>query len=154
VLLFEADILYDYEAIEKIMSNSEKDIVLAAPISGSGDEYYICVEVDSRLNYIGNDRSKETISIGELAGIVKMSPEFLSSMYETATCHFSKNNMNIGYEQTIHETSQKIPMKGVFVKGLPWMEIDNKDDLKRAREIVYPEILRRKSGKDEVLEIV
>lgn len=140
ILLIESDLLYEKIALEALVDSTEPSEILVAPISGSGDEVYICVNKNNELINLGKNIKKKDKVIGELVGISKLSLDFLLKLFERAKEDYVNNEKNYHYEEVIFELSKTHPIKCRLINELSWIEIDNINDLKRAIEIVYPKI--------------
>lgn len=142
VLLLESDLLFEKKALIRLINSSSPDVILVSPISGSGDEVYICINENNELTNLGKDIFNRDKSIGELVGISKLSINFIMKLFEKANEEFEKTNKHDDYEEMIYKLSQSYPIKCVLIDDLNWIEIDNIEDLKRAREVIYPKISR------------
>ena len=140
ILLLESDLLYEKVALKALINSTEPNEILVAPLSGSGDEVYICVNENNELINLGKNIDKKDIAIGELVGISKLSLDFMLKLFECAKEDYAKNEKNYHYEEVIFKLSKTYPIKCRLINDLSWIEIDNENDLKRAIEIIYPKI--------------
>src|SRR3990167_1324089 len=53
VLLLESDLLYDAKCIDIVLDSPCQNVMLIAPLSGSGDEVYVCADAQSRIYTLG-----------------------------------------------------------------------------------------------------
>ncbi len=141
-LLLEADLLY-HRRFAEIARDADRDVMLTADFSGSGDEVYVCADGGGHLTFLGKTATAEQrqTSRGEFAGITKMSPSFLTTYCDEAAKLLDMNQGNHHYEEVI--LAAALNGAGFGVKacpGLPWVEIDNAADLARARNAVWPRI--------------
>jgi choline kinase len=143
IILLESDLLYEPNAIKVLLDFARKDAILVSRLSGSRDEVYICVDDNQRIIELGkniNEQSRKK-AVGELVGISKFSREFLSELFEKAEEDYEKGKLNYHYEECVFATSKSgRPVYAVLCKDLTWIEIDNENDLKKAREQVYSRI--------------
>ena len=138
VILLESDLLYGEKAIKSIINSEKKDFILVASLSGSGDEVFIVADDEKRLTALGKEIENKEEAIGELVGISKFSIEFLEKLFETAEQDYKAKEYNYHYEEVVFKTDY--PVYVVLVDGLTWIEIDKENDLKRAKERIYPKI--------------
>jgi 2-aminoethylphosphonate-pyruvate transaminase len=146
IILLESDLLYDPAAIEILLDSDFKDCMLVTELSGSGDEVYICVDDNQRIVELGKNMvcEKKETAIGELSGISKFSKTFLDNLFRKAEEDYNNGQLNHHYEECAFAVSKSgAPLYAVPAKDLAWTEIDNKDDLKRAREEIYPQIKKK-----------
>lgn len=146
ILLLESDLLYEKRALQILLESPESDEILVAPLSGSGDEVYICVNNENQLIDLGKNIPNKNKAIGELVGISKLSFNFLKQLYKKAKEDYQRNEKNYHYEEVIFKLSRTYPIKCKLIENLNWIEIDNYEDLKRAINIIYPKILKEKEN--------
>ena len=143
VILLESDLLYDPSAIKIVISSNFKDLILVANILKSNEDVYICTNNKQEITNLGKnipDEDKKQAT-GALVGISKFSKEFLKKLFERAEQHYKEKKLNYHYEENVFETSKLgHPVNAEIKKELNWIEIDNENDLKRAKEEVYPKI--------------
>jgi 2-aminoethylphosphonate-pyruvate transaminase len=139
VLILESDLLYEPDAIRFLREAPERDVMMSAPLSGSGDEVYMCVDERGYLLELGKNVADRSIAIGELVGTTKLSPKFLSEVYLQADHEFMGGVNGQHYEEVIAQVAQRLPVK-VLHHPLIWMEIDTERDYRRAVEEVYPKL--------------
>ncbi len=146
VILLESDILYEVKALKSLLQAEEKDLILTAEPLNSGDDVYTSSDEQRRLVDLGKTISKENQKGPEsvLVGISKYSNEFLAKLFAKAEEDYYKGEQMYHYEETVFATSQLgYPVHTLFCSGLKWTEIDNKADLKKSREEVYPRLKER-----------
>jgi len=143
IILLESDLLYEPRAIGALLDSKHQDLILVAELSGSGDEVFVCVDNTDKIIDLGKSISNEKKKnfLGELVGISRFSKEFLHKLFKKAEEDYTEDRKNYHYEECVFETSKLgHPVYALFFKDLVWTELDNENDLKRAQEIVYPEI--------------
>lgn len=146
IILLESDLLYDPKAMPIMLESPFRDCLLTADVSQSGDEVYICVDEEQRVVELGKDISGESKrrALGELVGISRFSRKFLSQLFEKAEEEYKSGEYNRHYEECVFSLStQGYPVYSLFCENLLWIEIDNEEDLRRAREELYPRIRSR-----------
>ncbi len=144
ILLLESDLLYELRALKTLIDSHESDEILVAPLSGSGDEVFICVNKENQLTDLGKDIAKKNDAIGELVGISKLSFNFIKQLFKRAKEDYQRNEKNYHYEEVIFKLSKTYPIKCNLIHDLNWIEIDNYEDLKRAINVIYPKIIKEK----------
>ena len=147
ILLFESDLLYEKKAIQCLLDSKEPNEILVATLSGSGDEVYIVVNENNELINLGKSITNKKDTIGELVGISKLSLDFLTELYKLAKVDYDNNNLNYHYEEIIFKLSKTYPIKCELIRDLNWIEIDNLEDLNRAKNIIYPKIQSKEKNK-------
>ena len=147
IFLFESDLLYEKKAIQCLLDSKESNEILVATLSGSGDEVYIVVNENNELINLGKKIINIKDAIGELVGISKLSQAFLTELYKLAKVDYDNNNLNYHYEEVIFKLSKAYPIKCKLIQDLSWIEIDNLEDLNRAKNIIYPKIQLKEKNK-------
>ncbi len=145
ILLLEGDLLYEKRALEYLIDSIEPNEILIAPLSGSGDEVYICVNEHNELINLGKNIVNKSEAIGELVGISKLSMDFLPKLYQKAKEDYNNKECLYHYEEVIFKVSKSYPIKCKLISDLNWIEIDNDNDLRRAIELVYPKIKNKEN---------
>lgn len=143
IILLESDLLYERKAIKVLLDSDRRDAILVANLSGSGDEVYICVDDDQRIIDLGKNIADKNMknAIGELVGISRLSRSFLTKLFEKAEADYEKGELNYHYEVCVFAISKlDNPVYAILCKDLAWIEIDNENDLKRAKEQIYARI--------------
>lgn len=143
IILLESDLLYEPKAIKVLLDSDHRDAILVANLSGSGDEVYICVDDDQRIIDLGKNIADKNMknAIGELVGISRFSRGFLNKLFKKAEADYEKGELNYHYEECVFAASKlDNPAYAILCKDLAWIEIDNENDIKRAKEQIYPRI--------------
>jgi choline kinase len=141
-LLLESDLLY-HSAFLTAAAAAQDDVILAADISGSGDEVYLAVDDDNYIRFLGKSPPEEwrRRSIGELAGISRISSELLSRFRDRADQDLRNGRGQRHYEELLFEIAQDgWPIRVELCSGVPWTEIDTPNDLRRAEQTVWPRL--------------
>jgi len=142
ILLLESDLLYELKAIIELISSPHPDLILVAPISGSNDEVFICMDDFNFITNLGKDIHNKEEAKGELVGITKLSLNFLKKLFKIAKKDYRNNKMEKDYEKVIFNLSSMYPIKCLFIRDLIWIEIDKMKDLDKAKKIIFPKIKR------------
>lgn len=143
IILLESDLLYEPKAIEAILNTNFRDCLLVANLSNSSDEVYICADTNYRITELGKNISLENKrkAIGELVGISKLSWAFLDKLFSKAEDDYKNNRLDYHYEECIFAVNKLgNPVYALLIPDLLWVEIDKENDLKKAREEIYPQI--------------
>lgn len=148
VLVLESDLLYHASFLDAAR-RAAADVLLAADLSGSGDEVHLGVDAGNRLRYLGKHPSESwrRRSIGELAGISRLTPALLSEFQRRALAHARAGSAARHYEDVLFEIAQDgWPIRVELLRGVPWIEIDTPRDLERARALVWPRLAADRRG--------
>ncbi len=140
VLVLESDLVYEIRALEAVVDSKFKNAVVVSDITGNGDEVYVwsskgCLRFISKS--LGARLAEPT---GEYIGIAKLSREFLARLrvFHRRALPMAEYDLDgfavLSREEAIH---------CCHVSNLCWAEIDNIEDLHRARLVVYPDVATR-----------
>ena len=146
VLLLESDLLYDPKALKLVMQSPFPDAILIAKMLRSGDDVYICVNDRLEITGLGKNLSEDdrAEACGALVGISKLSRQFLRRVFAQAETEDKQRAMRCHYEDYLFEVGKSDALlHGVICTDLNWIEIDTAEDLRRAREEVYPMLIGR-----------
>lgn len=140
-LLIEGDMIFEKEAIDKIIESSNRNCVLITKESGSGDEVF--VELKSGFIYkISKDINQFNKIDGEMIGISKISID----IYKKMLAEFKSNqNPYMNYEYMLLDVGRTYNIGYVKIYDLIWTEIDNTWQYKNLIDYIYP-ILKRKEN--------
>ena len=142
ILLLESDLLYHPDFITAALA-ADGDVLLAADVSGSGDEVYLAVDEEKRLRFLGKHPPEawRAQAIGELAGISRLSPELLERFCAEVEEYLRRGEGNHHYEDVLFELAKEgWPIRVEHCPGLPWTEVDTPNDLARAEGQVWPRL--------------
>src|SRR3990172_5290046 len=108
ILLLESDLLFDPKAVRIALNSQFKDLILAADLSNSGDEVYICVDNNHRLTALGKNISEDMKkkAVGELMGISRFSDKFLDAVFKKAEEEYLQEKYTSHYEECVFAVNQ------------------------------------------------
>ncbi len=142
-LLLESDLIFERRALREALAHPSPDVLLVSEPTGARDEVWVEAR-EGKLVNMSKDRAVLGASIaGELVGITKVSQPFLREMLAVGERLF-RETLKVDYElEGLVQAARARPMPIHLVPDLVWAEIDDLHHLERARERVYPELLRR-----------
>ncbi len=140
LLILESDILYhpDFIAVARV---ADRNLMLVADPTGSGDEVYVATDSAGRLAHLGKQvpRAVRRNSLGEFAGITRLDRAFLGRYCQAAGRLVKHAAASGHYEELVFDLAgAEMPVFARHCPGLPWTEVDTAADLARAREQVFP----------------
>ena len=146
-LLLESDLLYEEDALIKLLQATQKDLILISGKTNSGDEVWIYGDDQSDGNIgIVKGISKNLINDlkvkGELTGLSKISNDLFMKM-----CTYHRNHLNFPsnyhYEECISDICSEHPTLYLLISNLIWTEIDNPEHYENAVNKIWPEIKQK-----------
>ncbi len=139
-LLLESDLIYEYKALQTLRNSPLDSCILLSGETGAGDEVYVGIS-GQRIVNMSKKRSDIACLGGELVGISKISLELYRRMINI----FPKK-CQYHYEDCLTDISDDIAIHYHYIEDLAWTEIDDENQLTRAKEKIYPLIKQRDSG--------
>jgi len=144
-LLLESDLVYEPRAIEELQRIETTDVILLSGLTGAGDEVFV-ETVNNNLFAMSKDINHLDHIDGELVGISRISHDFFLEMMATAERRFTET-LYLDYETDgFVATARQKDMLCFKIEDLIWCEIDDQAHLRRARETIYPRLLREIAG--------
>jgi choline kinase len=144
-LVVESDLLYHPEFLTHALRD-QRDRILVADASGSGDEVWVAADNAGHLSQLGKQmpQAERARAVGEFAGISLFSPAMLETFSRHAGVLLAEGRAAGHYEELVFELSQcGNPVAVDYCPNLPWTEIDTPADLQRAIDRVYPALASR-----------
>ena len=134
-LLMNADVVYPKPLLKTVI-DSPHPTALAVEKKRCGDEEVKVVEgKERRIVAIGKKLIQEN-ALGEFIGVAKMDPEFGSAFSRSLESLVKAGGVEDYFEAAIHPLLDSHPVFYEDVTEFPCTEVDFKEDLETAREIV------------------
>lgn len=141
-LLLESDLVYEPRALDVLLAQPSPDAILLSGPTGAGDEVWVETR-DGQLLAMSKRREDLGSVAGELVGISRISIPLFGIMQRLANDAF-RHSLRYDYEtDCLVAAGRERPIPCPVVPDLVWGEIDDPAHLRRVRETVYPEVLRR-----------
>ena len=146
-LLLESDLYFERRAITILQTETQNNAILISGRTNSGDEVYIGgreLQMDrGRISGLSKQADQVDRVMGELTGLSLIS----TSLFDTMCAHAEKRfetTLKIEYESNVlHEIAGVTEIFFTRLSDLVWTEIDNLDQLTRARKLIVPRIQER-----------
>lgn len=138
-ILVESDLVYESQAIKKLITNNSRDCLLITNESGSGDEAFVQLK-DNYLFKMSKDIHQFNRTDGEMIGISKISLKLYNMMIK----EFEKNvNPYLNYEYLILDMARDYKVSCLKIDDLIWGEIDTIDQYNNIKSNLYYRIKRK-----------
>lgn len=144
VLLMDADVLYHPSILGALAGTRHANCLLIDRNFEAGDEpVKVCVDEGQIVEF--RKRVAPGISFdwqGESVGFFRFSPAMAASLGERTQAYVDDGRKNEPYEEAIRDLLLAFPQQFGWedISGLPWIEIDFPDDVRRAREEVLEQL--------------
>lgn len=124
-----SDVVFEREIARRLLSLDET-AVLCGP-EGVDEESMKAVSRDGRLVSLSKDAPVD--SNPEYIGLTRVDPAQGPALAEIVASFVEDGNLAVYYESALQELARREPVGVVSVDLLAWIEIDDHDDLGRAR---------------------
>jgi len=131
-----SDLIFEEGVIKKLLdSRFENAMMIDKNINPRGDMFKVkmdgnkIIKLDKRLNL--NECSAEA------PGPVKFSKKGAIKIFKKLDEYISNEDKNQWCYTIFGEVAEEINLRGIYVEGLAWMEIDNVEDLKEVRKMNF-----------------
>lgn len=144
-LLLESDLFYEERALDCLLEDPDRDVLLTSGPTGATDEVWV-EALDGRL--VGMSKSAEDLDhvSGELVGIVKVSQAVGRAMARTFAEFVERNGHGrMAYEMdAMVDVARRHDIRVAIVDDLLWGEVDYESHYLRVRDEVHPAWRRRR----------
>ena len=148
VIFLDADVLYDYRMLERLVgADAEGCYLMDHALDPGEDPVRLCLR-DGRLVDIHKVPERAHDTTGEWTGLARFAPGLADAIATAAERRVAAGAVNDIYEQAFRDvlfTSAPGRFTVVDVSDLPWIEIDYPEDLRKAREEVFPRLVEAES---------
>ncbi len=144
VLLMDADVLYDRRLLERLIRTPLPNCFLLDRGFETGDEpVKLCVRGDHLVEFrkqLGSDLTYDFC--GESVGFFRFSDSMAARLAQRTTDYLVQGWYDEPYEEAIRDLLLESPEEFGFedVTGLPWIEIDFPEDVRRATKDILPRL--------------
>lgn len=159
VLLMDADVLYDRPLMERLVDSRHESCFLLDRDVEPGDEpVKLCVSEGRLVEFAKRvDPDLRYDFHGESVGFFKLSARVARDLADAAAGYVRRGSLDAFYEDALRDlllASRGVGFGWEDVTGLPWIEIDFREDVERAQREILPRLLeraRRQAGDDPML---
>lgn len=144
-LLLESDLLYESDALGLLLENPGENVVLGSALTPYGDEVFLETDSDGTLTGVSKKREDLDNVESVLVGISKVSAEAYKLLCDSFELVLS-SEPKIDYEIMMARAKKSVSFQVLNVPELIWCEVDDENDLNRARNEIYPKIQASNRG--------
>ena len=144
VLYMDADVLYDWRLLERLLQSPHADCILIARDADPDPEWVEVRIRDQRIVAFDKGVRLEDYDIrAEWVGFARFSADTAERLALAIQRYVDRGRIDVIYEKPVRDVILETP--GLFgfedVTGLPWIEIDFPEDVVRARAEVLPRLI-------------
>jgi choline kinase len=148
VLLMDADVLYDYRMLARLIGSTHRNCFLLDRDFEPGDEpVKLCVR-DGRLIDFRKRVEVACDYCGESVGFFRLSQHAAKTLIDAADIYVKQGRVDQPYEEALRDllVGGRCEFGFEDVTGLPWIEIDFPADVERARAEILPILTESSRG--------
>jgi choline kinase len=156
VLYMDADVLYDWRLLARLLEAPDEDCLLVDRASGEGEEALkVCLQGDRVVDFHKRITATAYDHTAEWIGFARCGADSAGRLADAIGRYVEGGRTEVIYEEPMRDVI--LAGRGRFgtadSQGLPWIEIDFPEDLDRARNEVYPRLigLPGSTGRDALL---
>jgi choline kinase len=151
VVFMDGDVLYDQRLMVRLLGSAQSNsFLMDRTIEEGEDPVKLCMRDDVLVDFHKRPRLAHDWW-GEWIGFCRFDPEIARKVWAAADRHIAAGRCEAIYEDAIRDVVLAEP-PGTFgiedVTGLPWVEIDFPDDLRKAKYEVFPSLIELSSEYD------
>ena len=146
VLLMDADVLHDERLLEPLLAPDLKAnrCLFDSGFDGSREAVKLCLREGRAVEF--RKRVAPTLrydQCGESVGFFRLEETMAVALRERARAYLSSGRGEAPYEEALRELLLEFPEQFAYpdIRGLPWIEIDFPEDLRRAEQEILPRLL-------------
>lgn len=144
VLYMDADVLYDRRLIERLLASAHADCLLIDRDVPPGDDpVKVCIQEGRVVDFHKQIRVERYDYWGEWIGFARFSAATAAHIAAAAQGYVEAGRVDVIYEEPLRDVILSSPADSFGVEditGLPWIEIDFPEDLRRARDEILPRL--------------
>ncbi len=135
IIVINGDTIFNREILKRLLSQPKGTYMVVDGRQDLGVEE-MKVRIDDGLIVEVSKSIPPDLAHGEFIGVSRYDPATLKLIFEEMERVIGAGNKDLWYEDAINRILDKIKIRPVFTSGLPWIEIDNLEDLEKARRMV------------------
>jgi choline kinase len=132
--LLNGDTIYHPDILKNLVNTDNNTYFVVDNVKKLAEEEMKVLIENSRILKFGKNIQPEKAN-GEYIGLAKFNKEDANVIFNIMDELINKGNTDIWYESAINNALNKIMAKPIYTNGLPWIEIDNREDYERGKEI-------------------
>lgn len=142
-LLMDADVLYDYRLISPLIHANGNCFLLDREFESGDEPVKLCVKGEQLIDFRKQiNKDLEFDFQGESVGFFRFTTETAARLAERARDYIERGDDSQPYEECIRDLLLDRPNDYSYedITGLPWIEIDFPEDIRRAETEILPRL--------------
>ena len=138
VLIMDADVLFHPTLLKRLLESPKKScFLLEEDFTDTGEEMKLFVQGE-RVTAISKKNVLKTPLVGEGVGFLKLAGEHCPQLRNTLEDFIREGRLDVEYEEALDRLLSCCEVGYEPVDGLPWIEIDFEEDIRRAERDILP----------------
>ena len=138
VLIMDADVLFHPTLLKRLLESPKKScFLLEEDFTDTGEEMKLFVQGE-RVTAISKKNVLKTPLVGEGVGFLKLAGEHCPQLRNTLEDFIREGRLDAEYEEALDRLLSCCEVGYESVDGLPWIEIDFEEDIRRAERDILP----------------
>jgi choline kinase len=138
VIIMDADVLYHPSILQRLVESPLKNALLMdETVQQKTEECMVAVRKE-RVISLSKTLPENYDCAGEGVGFLKVRREDLTSLADSVGSHIEAGQVDMEYEDTLEDFFGKVFVGYERIGGLPWIEIDFPEDVRRAETEILP----------------
>jgi len=142
VLVMDADVLFPVSLVRRLLDSSHRNCVLADPGASFTGEEMILTRQGERIWDITRGVSDPSGTVGEGVGFYKLDRPAAQHLRLLLDQWITNGRDNDEYEEVFRALFKAHDFGYELVGDLPWTEIDFPEDIRKAEQLIWPQIQR------------
>lgn len=142
-VIVNCDLLFEPELARRLAATQGTAILVDDELAVD-EESMKATEKDGALDRLHKSLALDA-AVGEYIGLTRVDPQDGPRLAEILQEFIDAGNTQVYYEDAIEALGRERPVRLERIGGLKWVEIDDHDDLLRARETIAPAIDNQES---------
>ena len=148
-IYFNADVLMHRDIVEGLVRHVGNNVLAVEYVSCGEEEVKFVTNSDNRIVKLGKYIPAEKAE-GEFIGVAKFGSGITESFIEALARYARQGDRDLFFEKAVEDILDQDTFYPLDVTHIPSIEIDYPEDLEKAKEKVYPEIMRYGGSSDEM----
>ncbi|MBI4715901.1 MAG: phosphocholine cytidylyltransferase family protein [Nitrospirae bacterium] len=140
VMVMNCDVLAHGEVFHSVAASAGS--AFAYDSSSGGDAEHMKVELEEGYLKSMSKRIPRHRTMGENVGILRFETEAGKRLFDEGEALIRSGGANMWMAAAVERVARHVPIRGIDIAGLPWVEIDFPEDLRTAREKVWPRVCK------------
>jgi choline kinase len=138
VVVMNCDVLAPPEVFHRVATSP--DSAFAFDSSSGGEAEHMKVELEDGYLKSMSKQIPQDRAMGENMGMLRFTADAIERLFNEGDDLIRSGGLNMWMAGAVEKVARQVPIRGIDIAGLPWVEIDFPEDLRVAREKIWPRI--------------